>query len=661
MFVLDGSASVRQVNMATRVVTTLAGGGGPPLCASTNTVLDGLGTVSIFNQPNSLAADNDHVWVADYNSWRIRKVVISTGVTTSFAGGNNAGYGVDKGGTLAYFAAPMDCVLDGFNNLAIVSGMQCVFSLTLDDTAWSTLVAGKNLRSGQCDQGYGDGLASTAAFGLVRAITVGPTAYYVSDSLGGTIRKIDGSTALSVATKTATPTVSPTVSPSRTVTPSASPPPIVLTTVVGGPGGGLANGVGTLALFNKPSGIATTSDTPPHFIIADNSNNVMRKVSPGGVVTTLAGGNGLTADGTGSSAGFWQPRGVAKAVQGGVDYFYIADCFSCSIRKMSATGVVTSVLRGTTIANNNKAPADGVGTNAYISCPSGIAVDSSGLLHVSGFYDARIRRVTDPGASVTTLAGSTTNIGFAGQTLDGSRYNFADGTGTSAKFLQPFGLAFGASDQSLYVADSMNNALRVVSPLGVVTTLGPHTNTATSTFLLNGPQSVFYWQGEVYVGDTYQLRMVYPDGSTAMLAGQPGNNGYLDGSGAGTSSMIGANWQGPAGLLVSPHDNLLYFCDTGNSMLRTVRFTYPSVTSTASPTLSPTPSSSPTPTFSPTMTPSVSPSAPMTPSVTPSHSGSPSVTPSHTPTPTLTPSQSATATLSPTPTASPSPSPTQSV
>ena len=514
--------------------------------------------------------------------------------------------------------------------------------------------------AGQCDTGYSDGLTATASFALVRAITVGPSAYYVSDSLAGTIRKIDGSTSLSVATSTATPTVSPTVSPSRTVTPSVSPPPIILTTVVGGLGGGLANGVGTNALLNKPAGIAATSDSPPSFIIADNSNNVMRKVSPGGVVTTLAGGNGLTADGTGSSAGFWQPKGVTKAVQGGVDFFYIADCFSCSIRKMSATGVVTTVQRGRTIANNNQAPADGVGTSAYINCPSGVAVDSSGLLHVSGFYDALIRRVTDPGASVTTLAGSNANIGFAGQTLDGSRYNFADGTGTNARFLMPLGLAFGASDM-LYVADSMNNALRVVSPLGVVTTLGPSTNSATSATLLNGPQSVFYWQGVVYVGDTYQLRMVYPDGTTAVLAGQPGNNGYVDGAGAATSSMVGANWQGPGGLLISPNVNLLYFCDTGNNNLRAARFTYPSVTSTASPTLSPTPSSSPTPTFSPTMTPSVSPSAPITPSVTPSQSGSPSVTPSPTPTPTLTPSQSATATLSPTPTASPSPTPTLTV
>ena len=97
MFVLDGSASVRQVNMATKVVTTLAGGGGPPGCATTNTVLDGLGTAAIFNQPASLAADNDNVWVADFNSWRIRKVVIATGVTTSFAGGNNPGWAVRHG------------------------------------------------------------------------------------------------------------------------------------------------------------------------------------------------------------------------------------------------------------------------------------------------------------------------------------------------------------------------------------------------------------------------------------------------------------------------------------------------------------------------------------------------------------------------------------
>lgn len=671
MFILDDNAVVRMVDMATKVVTSLAGGGGPQTpgasdsdgCHKTNQRVDGVGTNVIFNQPADLVADAQFVYVADYNSWTIRKVNILNGNTTTFAGGNAPGSGINKGGAQGSFHTPLSIAMDGFGNLDIVSGGQCLFALTLDSGAWVTLVAGKGYGSGQCVSGYNDGLVATAGFGGLSSVTVGPGAYYVMDYVGGTVRSIDGGSNLKVQTLTATPSQTPTLTPTMSPTPSVSPPPVVVRTVAGGgsSNAAYADGSGTTAWFNHPHGIALDSSSPPNLIIADNANNNVRKMTPGGIVTTLAGCVGQTCatwDGSGTNSKFWGPSGVAKRVESGADYFYVTDCYSCKVRKVSALGVVTTVLMSVSVQNSNTPSADGVGTNAYINCPNGAAVDSSGLLHVSGFFDSTIRRVTDPGASVSTFAGSSAGIGIfnGGVLLSGATYNFADGEGTNAKFYQPRGLAFDPSD-NLYVADSKNNALRKISPLGIVTTLGPSTNTVASTLLLNGPQSVTYWQGQVYVGDTYRLRIVYPSGAVGALAGTFGDNGDIDGSGPSTASKVGYSWQGPMGLVVNPYDNLLYFADTSNNKIRTVSFIYPSITSTLTPSVTPTASA--TPSESPTA--SITPTATLTPTVTPSVSPSVSVTSTVSPTPSVTPSDTPTPSESPTATISPSPTSTVTV
>jgi len=225
----------------------------------------------------------------------------------------------------------------------------------------------------------------------------------------------------------------------------------VVTTFAGSGTAGFGDGTGTAARFNAPYDVAVNSEGTVY--VADYSNNRIRKITPAGVVTTLAGsGSGAAgfADGTGTDAQFHSPAGIAVNSEGTV---YVSDTYNHSIRKITPAGVVT------TLAGSGTAGfADGTGTAARFEYPYGIAVNSEGTVYVADTINNRIREIT-PGGDVTTLAGS--GSGAAG---------FADGTGTYAQFNGPHGVAVN-SEGTVYVAGASNNRIREITPAGVVTTL----------------------------------------------------------------------------------------------------------------------------------------------------------------------------------------------
>ncbi len=158
----------------------------------------------------------------------------------------------------------------------------------------------------------------------------------------------------------------------------------VVSTLAGNPTAGYADGVGTNALFNGPEYLAV--DGAGNVFVADSLNNAIRKITPAGLVTTLAGGpHAGRADGVGTNAQFEAPHGLAVDSFGNV---FIADSYNSTIRKITPQGEVTTVagLAG------QFTHAEGVGSDARFNQPYGIAVDSVGDLYVAEYMGFNISK-----------------------------------------------------------------------------------------------------------------------------------------------------------------------------------------------------------------------------------------------------------------------------
>src|ERR1700744_794747 len=223
---------------------------------------------------------------------------------------------------------------------------------------------------------------------------------------------------------------------------TANPTPIQtsgkVSTLAGSGAFGSANGTGKAATFNYPNGVAT--DAAGNVYVADQGNNEIRKITPAGAVTTLAGtlisGNANTSA-IGIPASFNGPTGVAADALGNI---YVADFGNNLIRKIASTGAVSTLAGGSKSGNTND-----VGTKALFNGPAGVAVDAAGNVYVADFTNNLIRKI-DAASNVTTLAGS----GKAGS---------ANGVGTAASFSGPRGVAVDAAG-NVYVADANNNLIR---------------------------------------------------------------------------------------------------------------------------------------------------------------------------------------------------------
>jgi sugar lactone lactonase YvrE len=214
-----------------------------------------------------------------------------------------------------------------------------------------------------------------------------------------------------------------------------------VSTLAGSSSWGYTNGTGTTATFWYPHSVAI--DSSGYVYVADTNNEEIRKISPLGVVSTLAGsGSYGSVDATGTAASFYQPCGVAVDSSGNV---YVADTYNNKIRKISPSGVV-STLAG----SGSYGSVDGTGTAASFYQPCGVAVDSSGNVYVADTYNNKIRKIS-PSGVVSTLAGS----GY---------YNYADNTDTLASFDLPYGVCVDAATPAvIYVADTDNYRIRKIT------------------------------------------------------------------------------------------------------------------------------------------------------------------------------------------------------
>jgi len=300
-------------------------------------------------------------------------------------------------------------------------------------------------------------------------------------------------------------------------------------------------------LFSSPDDVAI--DAAGNLYVADYGNNLIQKITPAGVVTTLAGNGTIGANnGLGTAASFNGPSGVAVDGSGNV---YVADAGNNLIRKITPAGQV-STLAGTVVAADT---SNTVTTEPVFAGPSGVAVDAAGNVYVADAGDNQIKKVT-PAGVVSTLAGSV-NSGSA------------DGTGAAASFNNPTGVAVDATG-NVYVADFLNNLIRKVAPGGIVTTIAG-SNTTGST---NGPGTLasFYFPnslavdaaGNLYVADDINnlVRKIGPDGTVTTLAGS-GTAGYANGLGPA------ASFNDPAGIAVDASGNV-YVADANNNVIREI-------------------------------------------------------------------------------------------
>jgi len=243
------------------------------------------------------------------------------------------------------------------------------------------------------------------------------------------------------------------VASARNQTISRMTPDGIVTILAGCPGvSGSADGTGTNARFSFPRGLAV--DKAGNVFVADSRNGTIRRVTPAGKVTTLAGEAGCegSADGIGVNAQFLLPMAVALDGAGNI---YVADALNDEIRKVTPGGRVTT-LAG---QPRNEGSADGRGGQARFFCPAGLAVDKTGNVYVADSGNNLIRKVTPRGV-VTTLAGQLNYI-------EGG----ADGRGKAAHFFHPEGLAVDTAG-NVYVTDTGDATIRRLTPAGEVETLG---------------------------------------------------------------------------------------------------------------------------------------------------------------------------------------------
>jgi alpha-tubulin suppressor-like RCC1 family protein/ATP-dependent protease HslVU (ClpYQ) peptidase subunit len=320
---------------------------------------------------------------------------------------------------------------------------------------------------------------------------------------------------------------------------------------------GSANGAASAASFSHPSGVAIAGNGDTY--VADYWNNKIRKITASGVVSTFAGsGAAGSANGAGAAASFNYPHGIAVDALGNV---YVADRNNHKIRKITSAGIVTTLAGSGTSGTTN-----GTGAAASFNLPLGVAVDVIGNVYVTdGDFYSLIRKVT-PSGVVTTMAGSGTP-------------GFANGTGIAASFNSPHGVAVDNAG-NVFVTDDGNNRIRKITSTGVVTTFagsgafGSLNGTGAAASFSYPAAITIDGAGNLYVADgNKKIRKITSSGVVTTFAGSGG-------TGAANGPALTATFDYVAGISINPSGEALFIADYNYHIIRRVVscFSIPPVT-----------------------------------------------------------------------------------
>ena len=444
-----------------------------------------------------------------------------SGVLTRVAGNSQPGFSGDGGpASAAQLRQPGGVALDSAGNLYIADTLNSTIrKVSIDGTI--TTAAGNAYLVGFSGDG---GQATNAVLNYPYSVAVDNSGnIYIADTNNNRVRKVDTTG--------------------------------IITTAAGYGGFGFSGDGSSApsAALEYPTGVAV--DSSGNLYIADRINNRVRKVDTTGNINTVAGNGifGYSGDGGKAISAEMLPYGVAVDGAGNI---YIADLQNARIRKVSTSGIVTTVAGNGTFGYTGDG---GTATSAALA-PYGIASDSAGNLYIADAYDNRIRKVS--GGNITTVAGNGT-----------FEYSGDVGPAASAQLNFPSGVAADAAG-NLYIADTYNNAVRQVSTTGAITTVAGtgafgyfgDGGAATSAQLGQPSGLAVDRVGNLYIADTANssIRKVSPAGTIFAVAGT-GISGYSGDGGAAASAQLNL----PNGVAVDSAGNL-YIADSNNHRIRKV-------------------------------------------------------------------------------------------
>jgi sugar lactone lactonase YvrE len=524
LFIADsGNNGIRKVTPG-GVISTVAGNGTAGFSG------DGGPATSAQLRPSGVAVDaSGNLFIADSGNSRIRKVTLG-GVISTVAGNGTAGFSGDGGPATSAGLSASGVAVDTAGNLFIADpGNNCVRKVT--PAGMISTVAGNGI-GGIRNGGFsGDGGPATSAQLYYPSGVAVDTAgnLFIADTLNQRIRKVTSGW--------------------------------VISTVAGNgyPGFDGDGRPATVTALNSPSGVAV--DTAGNLFIADTYNQRIRKVTPGGVISTVAGNGTLGFSGDGNAATSAQlnsPSGIAVDAAGNL---FIADASNYRVRKVTPGGLISTVAgNGTLGFSGDGGPA----TAAQLAYPHGVAVDTAGNLFIADEGNNCVRKVTS-GGLISTVAGIGFN-GVGGFSGDG-------GPATAAKLDYPFGLAVDAAGD-LFIADTLNNRVRKVTPGGVISTVAGNATEgfsgdggpATSAQLYNPHGVTVDTAGNLFIADynNHRVRKVTPAGVINTVAGN-GTQGFSGDGGPANSAELYC----PEGVAVDTVGNL-FIADEGNNCARKV-------------------------------------------------------------------------------------------
>ncbi len=540
---------------------------------------DGAGAAQAqINTPEGLAVDAaGNLYFADSGNHRIRKVDTAGDIST-VAGNGRVGFSGDGDKAVAArLNSPRNVAVDGSGNLYIADFNN--HRIRKVDTAGDISTVAGNGTVGFDGDG---GAALEAQLNSARGVAPdGSGNLYIADSGNHRIRKVDTAGDISTVAGTGTagfsgdnnPAVQAQLDSPYDVAVDGSGNLYIADrrnnrirkidtdgdiSTVAGTGRSQYGGDNDLAVeapVNFPSGVALDGDG--NLYIADTNNHRIRKVDASGIITTVAGGS-IGDGGPATQAQLDFARGLALD---GSDNLYIADTSHNRIRKVDAEGIITTFAgTGQFGYGGDNDPA----LEAQLRSPQGVALDGSGNLYIADTKNHRIRRVDAATENITRVAGRGTSGGYSG---DG-------GPATAAKLDGPLSVALDGSG-NLYIADTDNHRIRKIDTAGDISTVaGSETSgfdgdgAAADQAQLNSPGDVTLdGSGNLYIADTGNHRIRKVDAVTGYISTVAGSEtSGFDGDGAAAGQ---AQLNSPGGVALDGSGNL-YIADTDNHRIRKV-------------------------------------------------------------------------------------------